>query len=324
VNLPQASLASAAVNHPAKSDFNGDGASDILYRTDDGLMSGFLADERAGFVQNSKFDIPVTSNWHCIGTGDFNGDGKVDLLWRSDEGIVTNWLGQSDGSFAMNWNSFHIEADPSWQVVGTADYNGDGFNDLLWRSTEGILTDWLGQPDGSYANNWLNFHIRADPNWQIVGTHDFDGDGIADIMWRSTSGVLTDWLGQTDGSFSNNFANFHVGVSPNWQFAGYGDFDGDRRSDILWHSADGTVSDWLATQSGGFTPNGADFTIHATSNWHIAAIGDYNHDGRSDIFWQSDAGEVSDWFGQANGAVTPSAQAFDTRIDIHTHVLDWF
>jgi hypothetical protein len=322
--IAQAGAASGAVvNHLAASDFNGDGSSDVLYGTDDGLISDLLADERSGFVSNAKFDIQVTSNWHVIGTGDFNGDGRVDLLWRSDDGSVTDWLGQSDGSFINNWDNFHIQADANWQIVGTGDYDGDGISDLLWRSTEGTVTNWLGHSDGSFTTNWSNFHIHADSNWQIVGTHDFDGDGISDIMWRSNDGVLTNWLGQANGAFANNFSNFNVIASSNWQIAGFGDFNGDGRNDILWRSNDGTVSDWLANPNGGFTTNGSNYTIYATSNWHISAIGDYNHDGRSDIFWSSDAGEVSDWFGQANGAVTPSAQAFDTRIDIHTHVIDW-
>lgn len=314
----------AAFSHPSASDFNGDGLSDVLYLTDYGIMSDLLADARSGFVGNPNFDIQVTSDWHPIGTGDFNGDGRVDLLWRNDNGTVTDWLGQSDGSFTNNWFNFNIEADSHWQIVGTGDYNGDGVSDLLWRSTEGTVTNWLGQSDGSFTNNWFNFNIHADSNWQIVGTHDFNGDGISDIMWRSMDGTLTNWLGQANGGFLNNFSNFHVNASSNWQIAGFGDFNGDGRSDILWRSADGTVSDWLADQYGGFTSNGANFTIHATPNWHISAIGDYNHDGRNDLFWSSDAGEVSDWFGQANGAISPSAEAFDTRIDIHTHVIDWF
>jgi FG-GAP repeat len=31
----------------------------------------------------------------------------------------------------------------NWTVVGTGDFNGDGFGDILWRDTSGNLAVWL-------------------------------------------------------------------------------------------------------------------------------------------------------------------------------------
>jgi len=36
-----------------------------------------------------------------------------------------------------------------WQIAGTGDFNGDGRSDILARNTDGTITDWLGQADGS-------------------------------------------------------------------------------------------------------------------------------------------------------------------------------
>src|SRR5207245_3795762 len=37
--------------------------------------------------------------------------------------------------------------------------------------------------------------------------------------------------------------------------------------------------------------------------WHFAGTGDFNGDGRSDILWSNDAGQVFNFLGTANGGV---------------------
>ena len=65
---------------------------------------------------------------------DFNGDGRSDILWRNDDGTVTDWVGTASGGFSSNSGNFQIQADPSWQIVGSGDFNGDGRFDLIWRT----------------------------------------------------------------------------------------------------------------------------------------------------------------------------------------------
>ena len=45
---------------------------------------------------------------------------------------------------------------------------------------------------------------ELDPTTAIVGIGDFNGDGITDLLLKSADGTYTDWLGQTDGSFTDN------------------------------------------------------------------------------------------------------------------------
>ena len=37
------------------------------------------------------------------------------------------------------------------------------------------------------------------------------------------------------------------------------------------------------------------------TSWQVAAIGDYNGDGRDDIAWRNSNGAFTNWLGQANG-----------------------
>ena len=171
----------------------------------------------AGFAGNwANFNTNADSSWQIAGVGDFNGDGRDDLIWRNSDGTVTEWLGQANGGFAGNWANFNTNANSSWQIAGVGDFNGDGRDDLIWRNTDGTVTNWLGQANGGFAGNWADFDANANSSWQIAGVGDFNGDGRDDLIWRNTNGALTNWLGQANGGFAGNWANFNTHADPAW------------------------------------------------------------------------------------------------------------
>jgi Ca2+-binding RTX toxin-like protein len=144
-------------------DFNGDGRDDVLWRSDDGYVTDWIAQPNGTFAGNSALVTQVPTNWHIAGTGDFNGDGRDDVLWRSDDGYVTDWLGLANGAFAGTGIS---SLGSNWHVVQTGDFNGDGRDDVMWRSDDGHVTDWLGQADGSFlVNNGLDTAVPA--SWHV-------------------------------------------------------------------------------------------------------------------------------------------------------------
>ena len=72
-----------------------------------------------------------------------------------------------------------------------------------------------------------------------------------------------------------------------------------------------SLSNWLATASGGFAPNDANAFSTLSTSWKVVATGDFNGDGRDDILWRSDAGHLSNWLGTAAGGfVINDANAF--------------
>jgi hypothetical protein len=105
-------------------------------------------------------------DWQVVGIGDFNGDG-YDLLLRNDDGTVTNWLGGNGGDFDDNSTNFDIHATADWQIIGTGRFDSDGRADIMWRSSDGTLTNWVGLSNGSFTDNWNNFNTHADASWQI-------------------------------------------------------------------------------------------------------------------------------------------------------------
>jgi hypothetical protein len=58
--------------------------------------------------------------------------------------------------------------------------------------------------------------------WRIRGTHDFDEDGDADLLWRHDNGTVVTWQMENGA----HLATQNFGVVPNgWQLRGTGEFD---------------------------------------------------------------------------------------------------
>ena len=71
-------------------DYNGDGASDILWRDTSGNVAIGLMDGLS--LTKGSTIANIWTGWTIVGSGDFNGDGKADILWRSIFGDVAIWL----------------------------------------------------------------------------------------------------------------------------------------------------------------------------------------------------------------------------------------
>jgi hypothetical protein len=147
----------------SSSDLNADGKADLIFRhASTGLTWKYLMN---GHVIASTGKLMVAGNeWKLVSTGDFDGDGDADLLWRNiNDG--RNFVYLLDRG-TVDWNARDLLSqfsDPSWQAAMTADFDGDGNDDILWRNTDNGSnymylmngTEYTGKPMGAVSNlNW--------------------------------------------------------------------------------------------------------------------------------------------------------------------------
>ena len=295
-----------------KNDLNGDGRSDLIW-------TNFTSHSTTTWVANSSggFD----PNWWVLPTGfdildiaDFTNKGRAQVLLDNDlpGGQILYELNSSASvSIDYNWDG-GAPIHNGWAYLDSADVNGDKYSEVLMHTGSGWYSIWIGRTDGSGVLPDPKYMYIA-PTWLVLSTGDFNGDGKVDLLFRNTEGWVTNWLGNSEGSFTNNGANTALYFDRNWYVIGTGDFNGDGRDDMLIRNTDGWITNWLATESGGFTDNGANATTFLAADWRVYSIGDFNGDGKDDLILRRDDGWVTEWLGTANGAFTNGT--FTTFVD---------
>ena len=279
----------------AVGDFNGDCRSDILWQnTGTGLVYTWLMNGTSILSQAAAEAVPSSTGWVIQGVGDFNGDGMADILWQnSSSGEVYIWF--MNGSTIQSQAAVaSVAPSTGWVIKGVGDFNGDGKADILWQNTtSGEVYLWL--MNGSTITSQAGVEsVPSSTGWVIEGIGDFNGDGMADILWQNTtSGLVYIWL--MNGTTILSQAGVEtVPSSSGWVIQGVGDFDGNGTSDILWqNSSTGEVYIWLMN---GTTIASQGGVQSFTSDWVIQGVGDYDGSGRASIVWRnSSSGEVYMW-----------------------------
>ncbi len=139
------------------------------------------------------------------GSGDFNRDGHTDLLWRHGQtGALSVWLMEGTVRTAEVPTTPAGLADLAWQIVGVADLDRDGNEDLLWRHrVSGRLVVWFMAGTTRLSGRLLSPASEPTLKWEVVAVRDYDGDGNPDLLWRDVAtGALRYWL--MDGIYAKS------------------------------------------------------------------------------------------------------------------------
>jgi len=245
---------------------------------------------------------------------DFDGDGRSDVYWRNSA-TGDNGLWKMSGTAVVGAWSVYREADQAWVVVGSGDFNGDRRSDVLWRNSNSghVYVQFMNGstilPESRFAP------IVDDLNWRIVGLADFDGDFITDLYWRNVvTGLTYVWL--MNGAEPKAMQPVHMEPDQSWKVASTGDFNGDGFSDVLWrNSTSGQNYVHLMSGASILASSGPLPTV-VEAEWKVAAVDDFNGDGRADIYWRNSAtGECYLWL--------MSGLSVTTIQRVHSAALSW-
>lgn len=209
----------------AVADMNGDDAVDVIWRhRGDGRLATWSL--RGTALQRGDLFASPTSEpdqaWQLRGTGDFNGDGRPDLVWQRDgTGELVAWFmtdfGRRTGTAALGPGSL---ADVQWKVAGSADFNLDGWPDLvLQHDGDGRLAVWLMSGTSLLEEVAVTPGQVSDLDWKIRAAGDINRDDRPDLIWQHrTTGDLAAWL--MDGTRQLRAVSLGQVADTNWVLVG--------------------------------------------------------------------------------------------------------
>ncbi|WP_329120403.1 FG-GAP-like repeat-containing protein [Streptomyces sp. NBC_01465] len=197
-------------------------------------------------------------------------------------------------------------------ILQAGDMNGDGFGDLLARTTSGTLYRVNGN---EFIDPDFDHRVKIGTGWNIydrlVAVRDVSGDGRNDLIGRDKSGVLWLYRGTSDGKFAGR-ARIGGGWNQFTVITGSGDLSGDGLSDMVARDKAGVLWLYRGNGRGGFAPR-----TRVGGGWGqynaIVASGDMDHNGRQDILARTPAGAVYLYNANHKGTFDAKRQLAVTR-----------
>jgi len=126
--------------------------------------------------------------------GDFNGDGLPDLIFQDADGFLAAWLVNLQTMKAVEFLVPSNVGDRDFLIVGSGDFNADGYVDLALQFSDGALAVWYLQGKKLIGVGIPHPAETGDAEWRLVATADWDSDGNTDFLFQHrTEGTLAVW-----------------------------------------------------------------------------------------------------------------------------------
>ncbi len=308
-------------------EIDGDGHPDILWHNpvEDRVILWHL-EGADGSQQRDAIPVDaMAGDWLLENAVDFDRDGHQDLLWRNETtGQNEVWFMGGEKGIERQSTDTLMSVGGDWKAVGAADFDHDGWGDLLWRNeTTGQNEVWfMGGEKGTEVRT-KDALRSVGGDWKIRGVADFDRDGHADILWRNNSesrNVL--WLMDGEKGTNRKSEEMLKSVDGDWEIHGAADFDRDGTPDILLRNPiSGDNSIWYMTGDKG-TQKRADAVVsHVEGRSWFPIVSGWQ---AADKSVPTDAIFVPTIPEPTASLVDPKEDKFDIQFDYRFDTSNWF
>ncbi|MBY0479974.1 MAG: FG-GAP-like repeat-containing protein [Chitinophagaceae bacterium] len=165
-----------------------------------------------------------------------------------------------------------------------ADYDNDGYQDLFIANSNGIIL-YKNKGNGSFSKVTEDIGLRNAENINQILFADFDQDGDLD-MFAARKGGNKFFRNNGDGTFSENATAMGLtGSIKGTMKMDFGDLDNDGDLDIIGLGEDGSIELFNNNRHSNF--NDISEAVGLKNPKYMGTtitLGDYNNDGRLDIF----------------------------------------
>ncbi len=291
-----------------------------------GYFSAYNGVQRNGLVRlnsDGTLDDPINANpnnW--IWTVALQGDGKILICgaFTSLDGIPRGGIGriQSTGSppvttqppppqsepialevWLLNQTNF-VEAkaisggpplSPEWQLVSSADMDGDKKTDLIFQNTKGQIAAWLLDGTTFRVSKVIKKSLAR---WRVIAANNLNNDARSDILLRDAKGRLAILFFSKTKFKSAAILKKSLTVNTNWHILGFSDFNGDNNPDFLWQDDQGRLVTWYMKNSK-FLGSNYLSSAQSLNDWRPIGFEDISGDQQKDILFQNANGQLATW-----------------------------
>jgi hypothetical protein len=238
-------------------------------------------------VQNNANVLGLSTGWTATEyniVGDGNGTGST---FNSGSSMVVRTMVDNGGTSAPSCVSGSFEGY-------TAEFNNlflQPTSGTPRRSTQPALV-WT-QNSTSTSTAPCSAGVSVPAASKLVDTHDSNGDGLSDIVWRNGTGIAVWLMNGTQVELSTATGT----VPTTWSIVGQRDFNGDGTYDLLFHDTSGNTAIWFMIGTQVFS---AARVGNIGGTWNVVGTADFNGDGKGDILWRDGSGNTAVWL--MNGA----------------------
>ncbi len=178
-------------------DFNADGHPDLVWQnTSNGAAQIWYMGGSNGATFESAANVATSNSWRIQTAVKYATSGSnAYLVWEDPvAGAVQFWYESTSETDPVLLSAVTVSGSTSWRVAAGADFNKDGIPDVVWQYPgSGAAEIWLmsGSQGATYGST---AQVTESNSWKLAAAADFNGDGVADLLWENTSnGAMQIW-----------------------------------------------------------------------------------------------------------------------------------